>query len=92
MEIDGYSGGQRTLKGLIIHTKHFPGWNDFNAFLEHVRFIKDHHKTVQRIAVVTESKIGSIGPGIAKHFVAAELKHFKYDNLEKAKQWIQKAV
>ena len=90
--VDGYSGGERKLKGLLIHTKLFPGWDDFNAFLEHVKFVKGHHKSVQRIAVVTDSKLGSIGPGIARHFVSAQIKHFDYDNLPDAKAWLTEAV
>jgi hypothetical protein len=91
-EIDAFSEEQGSLTGLIIHTKSFPGWDDFSAFLHHMKFVKEHHKDIKRVAVVTDSKVGAIGPGIAKHFVSAQLKHFEYDNIEEAKKWIHKAT
>jgi hypothetical protein len=91
-EIDAYSEDKGRLVGLIIHTKSFPGWNDFSAFFQHMKFVKEHHKQIQRVAIVTDSKLGEIGPGIAKHFVSAQLKHFSFDDFDKAKQWMEKAV
>jgi len=90
-EIDAYSADKGPLKGLIIHTEKFPGWDDFNAFLQHMKFVKEHHKQIKHIAIVTDSIVGEIGPGIVKHFVSAQIKHFSFDNLAEAKQWIQKA-
>jgi len=91
-EIDAFSADKGRLTGLIIHTKSFPGWDDFSAFLQHVNFIKAHHKRIQRIAVVTDSKLGEIGPSIATRFLSAELKHFPFDDFDEAKRWIQEAV
>ena len=83
-EIDSFSGGEDRLTGLIIHTKTFPGWDDFSAFLQHMKFVKDHHTQIRRVAIVTDSSLGAIGPGILKHFVSARIKHFKYGDLKKA--------
>ncbi len=91
-EIDAFSEDKGRLTGLLIHTKSFPGWDDFGAFLHHMKFVKEHHKQIQRVAIVTDSKVGEIGPAIAKHFVSAKLEHFSYDGFDEAKQWIQKAV
>jgi hypothetical protein len=91
-EIDGYSEEKGRLVGLIIHTKTFPGWDDFSAFLHHMKFVKEHHKQIQRVAIVTDSKLGEIGQSIAKHFVSAQLEHFPFDDFEEAKQWIEKVV
>ena len=88
-EIDSFSTDEGSLAGLVIHTRTFPGWDDLDAFLSHMRFVKDHHKEIQRVAIVTDSVVGEIGPGIVRHFVSAELKHFAYDDLEDAKAWIQ---
>jgi hypothetical protein len=91
-EIDEYIEEKGGVNGLIIHTKSFPGWENFAAFTGHMKFVKDHHHKIKRIAAVTDSKFLSILPSIAKHFVAAEIKHFDYEEMETAKQWIQKAV
>jgi hypothetical protein len=91
-EIDAFAEDKGRLNGLVIHAKSFPGWDDFNAFHQHMKFAKEHHKEIRRVAIVTDSKIGVIGPGIANLFVSAQIKHFEYDNIKEAKQWIQKAV
>lgn len=89
-EIDSFSVGPRSLTGLIIHTKSFPGWDDFDAFQHHMKFVKDHHKRIKHIAIVTDSKIGKIGPGFANLFVSAQIKHFPFDSLAEAEEWAQR--
>ena len=91
-EIGAYSGDSNRLTGLIIHTKLIPGWDDFNAFLQHMKFVKQHHKAMRRIAIATDSKVGTIGPALATPLISAQIKHFEYDNIKKAEQWIKKGV
>jgi hypothetical protein len=91
-EIDTYINEKGYVKGIIIHTKDFPGWERFGAFTHHMKFIKDHHKKIKRVAAVTDSKVMSIAPMIANHFVSAEVKHFNYADMDTAKKWIQEAV
>jgi len=88
-EIDAYPDDNNRLSGLIIHTELFPGWDDLTAFLQHMKFIKEHHRAIQYIAIVTDSKLGHIGPAVANVFVSATVKHFRYDNILDAKQWIK---
>lgn len=76
------------LAGLIIHTKSFPGWESFGALLGHVKFIKDNHKHISHVAVVTDSVMGGLAETIATHFVAAEIRHFVFNDLEGAQNWI----
>ncbi|UCH81814.1 MAG: STAS/SEC14 domain-containing protein [Nitrospiraceae bacterium] len=91
-EIDAYISDQGHVNGIIIYTKEFPGWESFGAFTHHMKFIKDRHKKVKKVAAVTDSKFMSIAPAIAKHFVSAEVKHFDYADMETAKKWIKEAV
>jgi tRNA U38,U39,U40 pseudouridine synthase TruA len=91
-EIDDYIHARGVVNGIIIHTKAFPGWEDFSAFQHHMKFVKDHHRKIKRVAVVTDSKVGSIVPHIAKHFVSADIKHFEYESMASARTWIKGAV
>jgi hypothetical protein len=91
-EVDEYIKEKDYLNGIIIHTKDFPGWESFGAFTHHMKFIKDHHKKIKRVAAVTDSKFMSIAPMIAKHFVSAEVKHFDYADMDAAKKWIKGMV
>lgn len=76
------------LSGLIIHTKSFPGWDSFGAFLSHMRFVKDHHQKISHVALVTDSSLGGFGEKVASHFISAEVKNFDFNQLEQARRWI----
>jgi hypothetical protein len=89
--IDPYLEKARNLKGVIILTKSFPGWESFGALLKHFKFVKDHHEKVSKVALVTDSVLGDIGENIAGHFVSAEIKHFPFDELSDAQNWIVNA-
>jgi len=76
------------LKGLIIHAKTFPGYDSAGALSAHIHFIKTHHKHIEKLALVMDSKAVDMVKSIASHFVDVEVKHFPYDELEAAKAWI----
>jgi hypothetical protein len=79
------------LIGLMIYTKEFPGWKDFAALVGHLKFIKNHHKKVKRLAFVTDSAIGDLAEKVGAHFVQAEVKHFPFDKKDEAKAWLLEA-
>ena len=78
------------LKGIIIHVRSFPGWDSFSSLIAHLKFVREHHRKVTRIAFVTDSPIGGFAENIANHFVNAEIKHFAFSELETSRQWILK--
>ena len=71
----------------MIHAREFPGWENLGAFLRHVRFLRDHHRKVKKIALAVDSKLANLAPKIAEHFVQAEVKSFAYDELDRAIAW-----
>jgi hypothetical protein len=86
--IDPYINESGKLNGLVIATKIFPGWESFAALLSHLSFVKDHHKKVSFVAFVTDSLVGDLAEHIANHFISAEVRSFKYIELQEAKKWI----
>jgi hypothetical protein len=84
---DTFIHAQGRLNGLVLHAEHFPGWENLASLLKHVRFVRDHHAKIERIALVTDAKAATFMPRIAEHFVKAELKHFPYASLEDAIAW-----
>lgn len=88
-KVDPYIAAHGKLNGLMIHAEAFPGWSDFAAFVTHVRFVKDHHRHIKRIAVVSDSEILTIMPAVAKHFVTAEIRHFPSDQKDGAFAWLE---
>lgn len=87
--IDPYIEQNGNLNGVIIHTGSFPGWEDFASMLAHIKFVKDHHDVINKVAVVTDDGIASVMPAIADRFVKAEVRHFPYNDLDKAVEWAQ---
>jgi len=76
------------LRGLIIKTRSFPGWETFGALSSHLSFVREHHKKIRRVAFVTDSVLGNIAENLAGHFVSAKIKRFPYESLEQATTWI----
>ncbi len=76
------------LSGVIIYVENFPGWDSFAALSSHLKFVKEHHRYVRRVAFVTDSSIADIAEKVASHFVAAQVKHFPFSELDRAKLWI----
>lgn len=86
--IDPFIEDTGKLKGIIVYTKSFPGWDSFSALIGHLRFVNDHHKKVSKVAFVTDSVVGEFAENIGKHFIEAQIKTFGFDNFEEAKNWI----
>ena len=76
------------LAGLIINVAKFPGWDSFGTMITHFRFVRDHHKHIEKVALVTDSHLGDVAEHLASHFVSATIRHFSGEQLEQARQWI----
>jgi 6-phosphogluconolactonase len=86
--VDPLIESQGRLKGLMIYAEAFPGWKDFGALVAHLKFVKDHHRHVQRVAAVSDRGILTILPLVANHFVQAEVRHFDYHDKDRALAWL----
>ena len=83
--IDHFLEDHDTLHGLVIVARKFPGWKDFKAFTSHIRFIRDHHRAIRKIALVSDSRLLSAAPALADHFVSAKVRNFAFADIEQAK-------
>lgn len=75
------------LTGVVVHARAFPGWENIGSLLRHVRFVRDHHRKVRRIALAVDSKLAELVPHFANHFVQAEVRQFAYAELDDALAW-----
>jgi hypothetical protein len=91
IQVDSYLLGHGKLHGILIHAKKFPGWKNFSALLAHLKFLKNHLKKVEKVAVVADGVIADILPGIAGHFVHAEVRHFDFSRENEALAWLKPA-
>ena len=87
--VDPYVEQHGELAGLVVDAPSFPGWENFAALLSHLRFVRDHHRRIRRIAVVSDSTLLAAGPKIASHFVSAEVRSFDTAGRAAALAWIE---
>ena len=86
--VDPHIEERGALAGLIIEVAAFPGWDSLGAMASHFRFVREHHKHIKKVGVVTDSPVGNVAESLASHFVAAEIRHFPAGELEAAKHWV----
>ena len=88
--VDAYLAKNGTLRGVLIHADQgFPGWKDFAALVAHLTFVKDHHRQIERVAVVADGGVAAIVPSIAGHFIHAQVKHFALAHENAAWDWLR---
>ena len=87
-EIDPYIEKAGGLNGLMIDAEHFPGWDDFAAFSSHMRFVREHHSKIRRVAIVTADRIVSALPRMASRFVDAEVRALAMGERDEALLWV----
>lgn len=86
--VDPYIQETGSLSGVIIEAPAFPGWESLGAMAAHFRFVRDHHKHIKKIGLVTDSAMGNVAEQLTSHFVSAEIRHFPAGELEAAKRWV----
>jgi hypothetical protein len=77
------------LKGLLIDADSFPSWEDFSSMLSHFRFVRDYQEKIERVAAVTDNAFLAILPMVADYFAAAEVRHFDYQDRDRALAWLR---
>ncbi len=87
--IDPFLESEGVANGVIINARHFPGWDSFAALIRHLRFIKNHHQRVRRVAVVSDSPIGNLLEITAGHFASADVARFTYGEFTEAREWVE---
>lgn len=90
--VDEYITEQGALTGVMIYVESFPGWEDFGALISHLKFVKNNHGDIGKVAAVTDSQIASVMPKIVEHFVSAEVRHFGYDDRQVALDWLRSGL
>ena len=90
--VDSYLSDHAKLQGVLIHAKAFPGWENFGGFTAHMHFVREHHKQVERVAIVTDSHFAGMAESLGKHFTSAEVRHFPFTDYDQALDWLGTAT
>ncbi|GAB2898815.1 STAS/SEC14 domain-containing protein [Microbulbifer echini] len=88
-KIDPIIREQGRIEGLLIDTRDFAGWKSFVAMISHFRFVHDHEKHIQRIAVVSDNPVLKFMPHLVCHFISAEVRPFTPGEYSEALEWLE---
>ena len=88
-DVDPWIAANGSLRGVVIHAREFPGWENLGGLLSHLRFVRDHQRKVRRVALVLDMPLADLAPKVASHFIEAEVRHFRYDDIVEALAWAE---
>src|SRR5262245_51470164 len=86
--IDPYVEASGRLAGIIVETPSFPGWDSFGAAAAHFRFVRDHQRHIEKVAIVTDGVLGNFAETLAPYFVSPTVRRFPAGDVEAARRWI----
>jgi hypothetical protein len=89
-DVDLHLARTETLEGILIHTPAFPGWDSIGTMITHLRFVRDHHRLVKKVAIASDNSLANLIPNLANHFVDAKVKSFAFDERDEALAWLKR--
>ncbi|MEZ4382601.1 MAG: STAS/SEC14 domain-containing protein [Nannocystaceae bacterium] len=87
LTVDPWIESYGELGGLVIRAAGIPGWENLGSLIRHLRFVREHHRKIRRVALVADGKLPELAPKIIEHLVAAEVRHFPGDQVKAAIDW-----
>jgi hypothetical protein len=88
-KVNDYINETDQVPSLVLHTKSVPYWANFNALRKHLEFVKNHHRLVRKVAIVSDSKLLWLARSIVDHFVVAKVRRFNENSIDDAIAWAQ---
>lgn len=90
-KLDSYINEHDKVPSLVIHANGFPRWKKFSALLAHVRFVRGAQSYIPKVAFVTDAKLLSVMPVLARYFVKAKVRRFEEEDMDEAMAWARAA-
>lgn len=87
--VNAYLAKHEKLRGALVYSKKFPGWDHVSGFTAHMHFVREHRTKVERIAVVTDSIIADAVELMATSFTPAKIKRFHFAEYDAALAWVR---
>jgi len=87
--IGDYLKDHDRLRGILIHSRKFPGWQSVGALFAHLKFVNAVHDKISKVALVTNSPMGTFADHVLDPLMLAKIRKFDYDQREEAMSWLQ---
>lgn len=85
--VNDYINRNDKAPGIVLDAAGLPHWKNAAALFAHMKLVRDHHKLISKVALVSDSTTLSIMPVLVDLFLDAKVRHFPQADLEKAKSW-----
>lgn len=85
--LDSWLAQHAELRGLVVHAPAVPGWQNMAGLTSHVKFVRQHHRRIRRLAIAMDGPAAQFAPKLAGHLVHPEIRHFSYHELDAARSW-----
>lgn len=83
-EVDAMDSREETLRGILIRSESFPGYEQLSDISAHARFVNEYGNRAPKVAICSNSAVAAFLSFIGKIFTDAEVKRFRYDEKEEA--------
>src|SRR5574337_1160319 len=77
------------LRGILIHSRQFPGWQSIGALFAHLKCVNSVHDKIGKVALVTNSPLGTFADRVLDPLMLAKVRKFDFDEREEAMSWLQ---
>ena len=86
--IDTYINEHDATPRLVIQVSGVPHWENLEAMIAHFQLVRDHHKIVPKVAIVSDSNALALAHIFVDHFTGAKIRQFPEDALDDAINWV----
>ncbi len=85
--IDGYINEHDEIPSLVFRLNGLPHWKDLGALIAHFRLVKDHHRIIPKVAIVSDSGALAVIRPFVDQFTGAKIRRFPSNAFEDAVNW-----
>lgn len=86
--INSYFEKYGPFKGIIVNAKKLPYWKGPQNKIEYIGFVSNNHHKFEKVALAINGFFVRLLPAIARNKISPAVKHFGYNKIEKADEWI----
>lgn len=88
-QINGYINEHDRVPNLVIYAKTVPHWANFEALGKHLKFVRNHHEIVKKVALVSDSKLLWLAKIFVSRFIGAKVRRFTEEAYDDAVAWAE---
>jgi len=90
-KLDDYINEHDRVPNLVLHANSLSHWENFEALKDHLKLVREHHKLVKKVAVVSDSKLIWLLRPVADQFTRPKVRRFSERAFDDAVNWAKMA-